>query len=103
MLRETTLTISDFIKTVSPVKSGIVRVVSFGATEITEIKQFKKKKPDLQGPHTLILRNRCPIREFMDGVYKSSAKRKCFPSCLRKRKPNKFPLLSSFPIPLSEL
>ena len=57
MLRETTLTFSDSIGTVSssPVETGIVRVVSHSTTEITEITRLrkKKKKKNLPGPHTL--------------------------------------------------
>ena len=45
MLRETTLTISDFIVTGSPDKSEMVRVVTLRKTEITEIKRLKKKTP----------------------------------------------------------
>ena len=40
VLRETTLTISDFMVTDSPVESEIVRVVSLSTTEITEITRF---------------------------------------------------------------
>ena len=43
VLWETTLTVSDSVKTVSPVKSEIVRVVSLSTTEITETTRFKKK------------------------------------------------------------
>ena len=42
-LRETTLTISDFTETGSPVEFNIVRVVSLSTTEITEMTRFKKK------------------------------------------------------------
>ena len=54
VLRESTLTISDSIETVSPVEPGIVRVVSVSTTEITQITRLKKKI-DLQCPYTLIL------------------------------------------------
>ena len=40
-LRETTLTISDSIKTGSPVKLELVKMVSFSSKEITEMTQFK--------------------------------------------------------------
>ena len=50
VVRETTLTISDSPKTVSPIKSEIVRVVSLSTKKITEI---KKKKTDPQGLDTL--------------------------------------------------
>ena len=45
VLRETTLIISDSIETGSHVETEIVRVVSLGTTEITEITRLKKKKP----------------------------------------------------------
>ena len=48
MLRETTLTISDSIETVSPVESEIMRVVSLSTTKMPEITRFKTKT-DLQG------------------------------------------------------
>ena len=41
--RETTLTTSDSIEASSPVKSEIVRVVSFNTMEITEITRFIKQ------------------------------------------------------------
>ena len=50
LLRETTHLISDSIDTVSTVESEIVRVVSLGTTEITEITRFNT---NLQGPDTL--------------------------------------------------
>ena len=51
VLRETTLTISGSIETVSPVESERVRVVSLSSTEITEITRFQKT--DVQGMDTL--------------------------------------------------
>ena len=41
VLKETTLTISDSNVTVSPVQPEVVRVVSLGSTEITEITRVK--------------------------------------------------------------
>ena len=42
VLRETILTISDSVETGSPVKTEMVKGVSFSTTEITEITRFKK-------------------------------------------------------------
>ena len=42
VLRKTTLNISDSIETSSPVESEIVRVISLGTTEISEITRLKK-------------------------------------------------------------
>ena len=44
VLWETTLTLSDSFETGSPIKTKIVRVVSLGTTEITEITRFKKNR-----------------------------------------------------------
>ena len=54
VLRETTLTISDSIVTVSSVESEIVRMVYLSITKITEIKTKKKRRNDLQRMYTLI-------------------------------------------------
>ena len=43
VLRETTLTVSGYIETGSPVASEIVRVVCHSTTEITEITRSKKQ------------------------------------------------------------
>ena len=61
---ETTLTISDSIETGSTVETELVRVVSLSTREITEITRLKrkKKKNDLQGPNTLILRQTINIK-----------------------------------------
>ena len=45
---EATLTISDSIKTDSPVESEIVRVISRSTTETTEITRFKKETSNLK-------------------------------------------------------
>ena len=70
LLRETTLTILDSIKTGPPVETEIVRVVSLSTTEITEITQLKKKKKknDLQGKDTLVKLS-CTIEFVTESLY----------------------------------
>ena len=46
VLRETTLTISDSIETGSPVEPKMVRIVSIGTMEITEITRFNPFQND---------------------------------------------------------
>ena len=53
ILRDATLTISDFIEIGSPVETEIVRVVSHSTTEMSDITRLKKK-PRSSGMDTLI-------------------------------------------------
>ena len=52
VLWETTLTISESLRTGSPVESEIVRVVSLSTTEIPKITRYPP--PHLQGPDTIV-------------------------------------------------